>query len=453
MRRHRATLSAEGRLSENQIRKLIRSHEDELPGLIALHDYYRGKNPGIMTKTLDENQNRIPVPYGRLLVRIVVGFMYKSGLITYEPNSPAQKGYFEALEELFKENREPELNTELGKDQTIFGEAYELHYVDNDEAKDQFARIPVYEFIPVYNYDIKPKLIAGIRYFKIDEKVSVEIYYESVVVKYTMQGSKLTETGTEAHPYEQVPVVVYRNNEDLQGDLEHVQKLIDAYDILISTFLDDEEKFAEAILLLYGKMIDAETVDKLQRLRVIDNLKEGEKIEYLTKDLSVSGRRELLEIVRQEIHRQSLIPDMTEPSALGQKSGEAFIYLFALFELLAGEKQSYFAQGLRKRIQLVTQVMNHPKAESIGDPNDIKITFTRNLPKNLSMLADVVSKLWGMASEKTLLGMLPFIENPDDELKQKEKEAESNQDPTNLKTPEDILKVYSDKFQDEKKGA
>lgn len=452
MKRYKAVLQADGRLTNNQIIKLIKAREQELPELLALQQYYRGKNPTILSKDLAEHQNRIPVPYGRLLVKIVVGFMYKSGLISYSLNEGARgDSYFNLVEDVFKANREAELNTELGKDQTIFGEAYELHYIDNDQGVDQFAKIPVHEFIPVYNYDIKPKLIAGIRYYAekdgATKKAFVEVYYADEVISYSLTGTSLKETDHKEHPYGQVPVVVYRNNEDLQGDLEHIQKLIDAYDLLISTFLDDEEKFAEAILLLYGKYLDAESLEKLQKLRVIDGLKDGDKLEYLTKDLSVSGRRELLEIIRQEIHRQSLIPDMTDPTTLGQKSGEAFIYLFALFELLAGEKQSYFAQGLKKRIELITQTLSYPKGSKVGDPDSIKISFTRNLPKNLTMLADVVSKLWGMASEKTLLSLLPFVENPEGELKQKDEEAESP-DPGKPATPEDILKIYQDRFSD-----
>jgi SPP1 family phage portal protein len=238
-------------------------------------------------------------------------------------------------------------------------------------------------------------------------------------------------------------VVIYRNNEDIQGDLEHIQKLIDAYDVLISTFLDDEEKFAEAILLLYGKYLDEEALSKLQKLRVIDGLKENDKLEYLTKDLSVSGRKELLEIIRQEIHRQSLIPDMTDPSALGQKSGEAFTYLFALFEMLAGEKQSYFAQGLRKRIELITATLSYPKGKQVGDPSDIKIIFTRNIPKNLTAITEMVSKLWGMVSERSLLEQLPFIENPDAEVEQKRKEDAANMEVSPLSSDE-VLKVYQD---------
>jgi SPP1 family phage portal protein len=450
MRRYRAQLN-EGSLTNEQIKQLISFKEDEKTDLLKLQRYYLGDNPGIMDKVVISGQNQVPVPYGRLLVKIVVGFMYKAGLISYAVADEAnnEDAYFEALEDIFQANREAELNTELGKDQTVFGEAYELHYIDNDEAVDQFAKVPVTEFIPVYNYDIKPKLVAGIRYFKTAEtniqQYQVEVYYAEKIDYFTLIGGTLRADETKSHPYGQVPVVIYRNNEDLKGDIEHIQKLIDAYDVMVSTFLDDEEKFAEAILLIYGKYLDDETVEKLKKLRVIDNLHEKDRLEYLTKDLSTSGRKELLDIIRQEIHRQSLIPDMVDTSVLGQKSGEAFIYLFALFELLAGEKQSYFAQGLKKRIELATAVMSYPKGTAAGNPNDIRITFTRNLPKNLVMYADMVSKLWGMVSKKTLLSQLPFIDNAGTELDQINDEEES--DPGRQLSAEEVLKLYNAKEQ------
>ncbi len=445
MKRYKALLT-EGRLTDDQIKKLLSTREEENSELQRLQRYYLGDNPGIMDRLISPGQNQVPVPYGRLLVTIVVGFMYKAGLISYASTQESEEAnsYFDELERIFGENREAELNTELGKDQTIFGEAYELHYIDNDEGIDQFAKVPVFDFIPVYNYDIKPKLIAGIRYFRTAEvqhqSYHIEVYYADAIDYFDLIGAALRKTETKSHPYGQVPVVVYRNNEELKGDLEHIQKLIDSYDLLISTFLDDEQKFAEAILLIYGKYLDTETVEKLKKLRVIDGLRENDRLEYLTKDLTTSGRQDLLNIIRQEIHRQSLIPDMVDTSVLGQKSGEAFIYLFALFELLAGEKQSYFAQGLKKRIQLITSVMSYPKGSSVGNPDEIKINFTRNLPKNLVMYADMVSKLWGMVSKKTLLSQLPFIDNAETELEQLEEEEESEVDA--LQSAEEVLQLY-----------
>ncbi len=443
MKTHKARLGENGRLSAKQITDLIKAKKEEFPALQALEDYRKGDNPGIKKKEKAEGQNKIPVPYGRLLTTIVTGFMYKSGLITYSQAEGVHNDpYMEALGEVLKANEEPELNTELGKDQTVYGEAYELHYIGNDEGQDQFARISVFDMVPVYSYDIKPELVASIRFWEeTDDESSkkvtyVEVYYSDVIQYYRLDGTTLKPHKEEVvHYYGDVPVVVFRNNPERQGDLTSVAKLLDAYDVLLSTFLDDEEKFAEAILLLHGKTMDSETVAKLKKARVIDGLKQGEGAEYLTKDVTLSGRQELLEIVKQEIHRQSLIPDMTDPNTLGQKSGEAFIYLFALFELLAGDKQTYFTQGLRKRLELITTTLSVPKGDTVGSVRDIKIHFSRNLPKNLTMIADIVTKLNGVISQKTLLSLLPFVENPELELEQKREEENLEFDVEDIKLP------------------
>lgn len=57
------------------------------------------------------------------------------------------------------------------------------------------------------------------------------------------------------------------------------------------------------------------------------------------------------------------------------------------------------------------------------------------------MLSEVVAKLWGEVSKKTLLELLPFVENPDAELSQ----IEDEEDPgiEGAQTPEEIMKVYN----------
>ena len=52
----------------------------------------------------------------------------------------------------------------------------------------------------------------------------------------------------------------------------------------------------------------------------------------------------------------------------------------------------------------------------------INIVFYKNLPKSENDLYDMVSKLSGIVSDKTLLSQLPFIKNVEEEMKQKQEE-------------------------------
>ena len=443
MTQHKAQLGADGRLSDEQIKKLISARMAESRTLDEYRKYFEGKNVQITKKADGE---KIAVPYGRTLILIIVGFMYKSGLIRYAlaPGDTGNEEYLRTLTEAFGANDEPLMNTELGQDQAAYGEAYELHYID-EAGEENFARVSPQEFIPVYSYEIKPRLIAGIRSYAVtvgDKKVTeVDVYYSDRIEKYTLDEGLKKRDADQPHPYESIPVAVYRNNADSLGDIEPIKGIIDAYDTLISTYVDDEQKFAEAVLLMYGKVIDDETVEKLNRLRVIDNLMEGEEVKYLTKDETQSTRNDLIDLLKQEIHRHSFVPDMTDPSVLGQKSGEAFQYLFALFELMASVKEAYFAQGIADRIRLTTMGIMNPNGAA-KDHQAIKIEFARNLPKDSVMWAGIVKDLWGMLPASALVKLLPFVEDPEGLIEEIEAEAKKTVEGI---TAEEVKDAYRDR--------
>jgi SPP1 family phage portal protein len=49
------------------------------------------------------------------------------------------------------------------------------------------------------------------------------------------------------------------------------------------------------------------------------------------------------------------------------------------------------------------------------DLDDLTITITHSLPKNLVEIAQVISNLEGICSNETLLAQLPFVEDPEEE--------------------------------------
>ena len=68
---------------------------------------------------------------------------------------------------------------------------------------------------------------------------------------------------------------------------------------------------------------------------------------------------------------------------------------------------------------------------SIDDPvNELKITFTRNLPKNIELEANVAKNLEGIISKQTQLKALPsLVDDPQEEMelmRQEESEALDN---------------------------
>ncbi len=437
MKQYKARVGEDGRLTPEQVLGFIEKKRGENTTLEMYEKYAKGDNEAISKK---DDGTQIPVPYGRTLVRITTGFMYKPGLITYSLGPDGEESLLEDLQAVFKANKEEKLNASIGRDQVIFGEGYELHYID-EEGQENFARVSPFELIPIYSYEIKPRMLAAIRFYDIveeDETVTeVDIYYPDRIEKYVIEDGDLKEReAPQPHPYDSVPVAVFRNDDDSRGDIEPVKALIDAYDSLISAYSDDEHKFAEAVLLLFGRELDDESIDKLDRLRILDGLdKSDDDVRYLTKDETQSARQQLIELLRSEIYRQSFVPDLTNPAVLGQKSGEAFQYLFALFELMASVKESFFQEGIQDRIRLSIMGIYNPNGAG-KDPDSINVEFSRNLPKDSVMWTDIVQKLWGMLPSEALIPHLPFIDDPEGVI------SEIEADPQTDLTAKDVISIY-----------
>ena len=72
------------------------------------------------------------------------------------------------------------------------------------------------------------------------------------------------------------------------------------------------------------------------------------------------------------------------------------------------EKMNRFEKALRKRIELFEEINFIRTGDNYYT---VSIQFHQNLPDNLEATAQVINTLRGIVSNKTLLSMLPFINN------------------------------------------
>ena len=79
-------------------------------------------------------------------------------------------------------------------------------------------------------------------------------------------------------------------------------------------------------------------------------------------------------------------------------------------------------KALRKRIELFSYI------EKIKGDNitDVKIEFTQNIPANTLDTAQIVNQLRGLVSDSTLLSLLPFVDDAEEELKKAQAEKKAN---------------------------
>lgn len=139
---------------------------------------------------------------------------------------------------------------------------------------------------------------------------------------------------TRAHYLGQVPMTEYWNNAMEQGDFERVLPLIDAYDVLQSDRVNDRQQFADALLVLTGVVgigaaEDGDPRSPGERLRQEKTLSlpdSGARVEWLTKEAHEGDADVLRAALEKDIHKFSLIPDLSDMSFAANASGVAMRY-------------------------------------------------------------------------------------------------------------------------------
>ena len=316
------------------------------------------------------------------------------------------------------------------QDALIYGCAYEIAYID-EWGKHRFKTLDPKNVIPIYDDTLDQDLVYCIRFWsnKIADKdfYIVEVYSQSEIKTYKSDmGFQTFElVKEEPHYFGMVPITVFELNNDRVSIFDQVMTLQDAYNKLLSAEVDDFESFADAYLVLKGMMgTDPEDLADMKRNRalLLDNDAEAS---YLTKNISDTQIQNMLNNINDNIHKIANSPDFNDDKFMAQ-TGIAMRFKLVQFENASSAIEAEMRKALQRRIELICAIGNI-KGDNLSF-DDVKITFTRNLPTNLTETAQVVNSLRGLVSDQTLLSLLPFVEDSQAELDRLNQQKQMNMD-------------------------
>lgn len=412
-------------MDRETVEALIAAHASEEKRIRRLFDYYRGKHDILQRQQESPSKpnNRLCCGYPALIANAYAGYMFGEP-VTYQ----AEGGLMESIEDAFRYNDEQAENAALGLDLAVCGVAVELHYVDGD-ARERFCRVDPAGCIDVREDTVEEALKALIRYydvFDVEEGCTlrrVEVYEADSVTCYEVRGYEWVQTDRFDHPFGDVPAVFYRNNSSRMGDFEGVMTLIDAYDLMQSESLNDQEYFSDAYLMLRGlEGTNDEDIQRMKQNRVL-LVPSDAGAEWLIKQQGDEGAEKVKTRLNNDIHRFSGCPDMTDESFAGNASGVALKYKLLQFENIASVKEREFKRGLQRRLELLCRIWAL-KGRGVFDWRDVGIRFTRALPENLLEISQTLVNLDGLLSPRTLRSMLPM--EIDEEAERARLEEEGN---------------------------
>ena len=401
--------------------------------------YAHGKNPKILTDPKQKDpDNRIPIPLAKMAVTDMSGYAGRAGDTTIkildDGVSETEREEYEQLLLSIAEHNKTDLETaELYEESLTQGVAYELFWTSEDlkELKTvtpEYKIVSALEIVPIFTSSLKPELSHAIRYWTKGKTDYADVYEPLFVTHYIKKdGSEEYELlitdekpqGITEYPYKTVPLAIYPINRNETSLFDAEKHIIDAHDELISKSTNEIDRF-NALKLLMPGLITKEMADKIREMNIIQNLgEETSLVKYLEKDLGgiETFYNSLADRLERLYHKSIKIPDMTAESfAGGAQSGVAIAYKLIGMEFKASQIDTYFDQGINKRIELINDVLE----DSYSYVNDIKtaITHKRNLPIDEAAKVELALKLKGKISLEAYLRMFPrsIIPNVQEEI-------------------------------------
>ncbi len=417
-------------INSNVTKWIIEKHQSEKSRISELRRYYNNNNSSIINREYnDPNKpsNRLAHPFASYITNMAVGY-FLGNPVSY--NSENEELLLR-LNDIFKYNDEADSNTTLAKHSSIGGYAVELLYID-ENSQPRFTAFAGDEVVIVYDNTLEENILCAIRYFEEEvigedkTKTTINVYTKDTIQTYELKDDEISFIEEIPHYFQDVPVVVYLNNDEMYGDFEKVKSLIDAYDQVQSDTANDFEYFTNALLVISGVLMDSEDND-FKNNRVLNFTGSEGKAEYLIKNINDSALENFKNRLVEDIHKFSQIPNLTDEQFAGNVSGESMKYKLMGLENITGIKEAKFKKGLMRRIELLCNFLNIA-TNNLMLYTDVQPIFTRNKPKNEVELANMVKGLYGILSDETLISILPFIDNAREEIEKRNSEKENTLD-------------------------
>ena len=331
------------------------------------------------------------------------------------------------LQQWNDENSLQDKLSEISKQADIFGRSLAFVYQDEDSNTRIACSSPDESFM-VYDDTVSRQPLAFVRYWKNNDGMQVGmVYYATKVVSF--ESSKFN--GEKPNPYKLVPAVEFYGNEERQGVFDNVKTLIDELDRVLSQKANQVEYFDNAYLKVLGVNLDQDGDGKPdadlignQMIYSPDADATNATVDFISKPDGDNMQEHIIDRLVSMIYQISMVANLNDEAFAGNNSGVALQYKLLPMRNMAANKERKFTQALRQLYRVVFSVGSVLPESASDEWQSLHFQFKRNLPEDLSNDADTAQKLQGMVSQETLLSILPFVDDPKEEMKRINKEKQ-----------------------------
>lgn len=382
------------------------------PRLERLKRYYDGAHAiGDRLREPGLPNARLAHDFPRYICTLSTGYLAGNPIEYSAPET--QKAALDGVLENYRLCAVDSVDVELARQASLYGRGVELVFADAQARPRTAALDPRLAFV-VYDDTVENHPLFGVRLRPrlrddgAEDGWCVEVCTEGEIIHFRSSGPG--DVGPiecrQWHFFGGVPMVEYWNGEDERGDFEGVLPLIDAYDRLQSDRINDKAQFVDALLLLYGCTMETDARGRspgqqLREDKVLALPDADARAEWLCKQLNEADTEVLRRALASDIHKLSMVPDLSDEHFAGNSSGVAMRYKLLGMEQLARVKERWFREALRQRLSLFSNFLSLRGAPPL-DVNAVKMTFSRSLPVNELEQAEAINALRGLVPDEQL---------------------------------------------------
>lgn len=414
-------------LSTELLYKMINRFRLEVePRLRKSKNYYDGVQAILNKRYVDESKpcSRTVTNYCKNITDSYCGYLATPSYISYSSREDITD-----VMEILKYNDYQAEDADFLLDALVYGVAAELMYIDN-AGKVRFRLINPTQCFGVYDDSLSSDLLYFVRMYRVNEweetdTYNVDVYSDYSIKHYKMSGQMgaLTFVSEEQHYFSQCPANIF-TLADEKSIFDCILDLQDAHNELLSSEIDDFAAFCDAYLILKGVDADAEDIAAMRANRAASIPSDAE-MSYLTKNTSDTQIENILKRIHDSIYRIAACPDFSSESFVGGvSSGVAIRYRLTGMETRAGKIEAAMKKALQRRVEIIAGIASLKLGEEVF--RDINIEFKRNIPTDNTEIINLVNSLKGTISDKTLLSLLPFVDDVEDELLAVQEQKQAN---------------------------
>ncbi|WP_431090344.1 phage portal protein [Paenibacillus sp. 8b26] len=384
-------------------------------------DYYNGQHAIIKNYAMQESRSnqKLIFNFPRKFVDNEVGY-----LLGKPVNYVSKSDQDEAIHniDIHMSHWDKEHNLQLRKQSEIFGESFELNYIDSDGQFSATVLSPLNAYV-LEDGTAERNVLLGLHKFtrRFDKQMYLDVYTDHEILHYTIgnndkhnrsrqnQATELKYIGKHNHIFGRVPLISCPANTERKSGFHDVISLFDAYNSLNSDLVNEIADHRNAYLVIENAKLEADDLLNMKKMGIIQ-VPAGGKVSWLTKQINDSFVKNELDNIERKIFDMMDQVNFNENWASNTSSLALRNKLLNLENRVA-MREALMEKAIKQRLRNFFTFL-HIKEGMQYDYRDIAVKFTRNLPTDLVGMADVIVKLKEVVSQETLLTLLPFVENP-----------------------------------------